>query len=456
MFGATQLALLGCRGASSSRQGAHRAATTLVSDPGGLLDIPPGFRAIELQRAGDPLHDGHRVGAQPDGMACLLGDDGTWVLLRNHELGDADQLRAVGGSPWVLAPPASHAFHPARAGGVSRVVLDPRRLAEALAGSGAPQAAILTSNAVLVGTDRNCAGGVVVTPTTRGWVTCEESLLDGHGWAFFTAVDDDRLVPAASRCLRPWGRFLREGIAQDPRRGLVWMTEDHGHGLFYRFTPRDPKQPFGDGELWALAIAGLAHTDPHAEGDPNASPWAVGTTWPVTWVKIPDPAATTTPCREQGAALGATQFNRCEGITFDAANERVYFIASTAGPLQAGQIFAYDPARDTLTLVTQVEDRAVLSMPDNVTVAPWGDLVVAEDNYDRGASHQYVRGIRPDGSVYDLLRNRRNDPDGPSTGSPGAEFAGCCFSPDGAVLFVNVQGPENVTLAITGDWTTLA
>ena len=31
------------------------------------------------------------------------------------------------------------------------------------------------------------------------------------------------------------------------------------------------------------------------------------------------------------------------------------------------------------------------------------------------------------------------------------EFAGSCFSPDGSVLFVNMQGP-GLTLAIRGPW----
>lgn len=455
-FGAAQIALLGCR-TRFRGCGARGFNPTLVEDArsGGLLDVPPGFRAIVLQRAGDPLHDGHHVGAQPDGMACLRGENGAWVLLRNHELGDAEQQRAVGASPWVLGAPPSHVFSMERGGGVSRVVLDPLRLAKAFDGQAPVESAIVNSNAVLVGTDRNCAGGIFETPALRGWVSCEESDAPGHGWAFFAAIDDGALVDAGSRCLRSWGRFLREGIAHDPRRSVVWMTEDHGHGLFYRFNPRDPAQPFGQGELWALAIPGLAHTDPVATGDPNRPALPLGTTWPVTWVKIPDAAAQTAPCREQGAARGATAFNRCEGITFDAAGDRVYFIASTAGPLQAGQVFAYDPGAETLTLVTQVVDRAVLSMPDNVTMAPWGDLVVAEDNYDRGVRSQYVRGIRPDGSVYDILRNRHDDPEGPRATAPGAEFAGCCFSPDGNILFVNLQGPENVTLAVSGDWATL-
>jgi len=34
----------------------------------------------------------------------------------------------------------------------------------------------------------------------------------------------------------------------------------------------------------------------------------------------------------------------------------------------------------------------------------------------------------------------------------GPEFTGACFSPDGQVLFVNVQTPQHMTLAIRGPW----
>lgn len=452
--GLAPFALLGCRSAESSSSSRPTSGWDLAP---AFLELAPGFRAMVLQRAGDPFHDGHHMGAQPDGMACLPGRDGSWVLLRNHELGDLDLLAALEAVPWVR-PPASpaKAFSQDVYGGVSRLVLDPKGLRKALAGRLPPSAAITGSNAVLVGTDRNCAGGVLDRDGRRAWVSCEESDRSGHGWAFLTYPDDDVLTPAAPRCLRSWGRFQREGIAQDPKRGAIYMSEDHAVGLLYRFVPRDPRYPEGEGELWALSIEGLSHTDPHVTHDPTADPHRTGTTWDVQWVKIPDPVAALRRCRDQGAQAGATAFNRVEGIAFDGAQDRLYFVASTAGPLQAGQVFAYAPGDDRLVLVAQVEDRSKLSMPDNIAIAPWGDLVLAEDNYDRrGAHSQYVRGMRPDGSVYDILRNRDNEPHGTEDLPPGAEFAGCCFSPDGTVLFVNVQGPQNVTLAVAGDWSTL-
>ena len=74
---------------------------------------------------------------------------------------------------------------------------------------------------------------------------------------------------------------------------------------------------------------------------------------------------------------------------------------------------------------------------DNLTVAPWGDLVVCED----GTGDDYLVGITPAGEIYKLAHNLNGD----------GEFAGSCFSPDGTTLFVNLQA-DGLTLAITGDW----
>lgn len=427
----------------------------------GMVEIPAGFHAIVIQREGDEMSDGYRVAAQPDGMTCHVGPDGTWILLRNHELGDG---------AWVDTERIAHSWFskhgmPAGSfaegvyGGVSRVVLDPNALRGALSGR-ASGVLVRSSNAVLAGTDRNCAGGSIEVAGVKGWVSCEESDSQGHGWAFLTRIDDEVLVRASDRRLESWGRFKREAVALDVKTGVVWMTEDHENGLFYRHVPADPAQPFGSGRLEALQIEGVTHTDPHfAAGKVGvAKGFSPGTSWSTSWVRIEDPAAVVRRCRDQGSEVGATRFNRAEGMTFDPNRSEVYFIASTAGPLAAGQIFKYSATTEKLVLVAQVDDRRVLSMPDNVTLSPWGDLVMAEDNYDRkhGATSQFVRGMTPEGRVYDILRNPQNAPHEGVERPPGAEFAGCCFSPDGEVLFVNIQSPQNVTLAITGDWAALA
>ena len=75
-------------------------------------------------------------------------------------------------------------------------------------------------------------------------------------------------------------------------------------------------------------------------------------------------------------------------------------------------------------------------MPDNICLAKNGDVYMAEDGLD-GA--QYVRGITPDGRVFDVARLAKGS----------GELAGVCFSPGGEHLFVNVY-EEGVSLAVTG------
>ena len=74
---------------------------------------------------------------------------------------------------------------------------------------------------------------------------------------------------------------------------------------------------------------------------------------------------------------------------------------------------------------------------DNLTIAPWGDLIACEDR--RTESH--LRGITSDGKIYTFAKNALN----------GTEFAGACFAPDRSTLFVNIQKP-GLTLAIDGPW----
>lgn len=412
----------------------------LLTDSGGFLDLPQGFSAVIVQTAGDMMSCGNRMPAQPDGMTCHLDSEGNYVVLRNHELSNAAWMAqrgsGLGTDVFVDGKHPVLAYDSSMYGGVSRLVVHPSLLSDVLeVESDGPQA-VISSNLVLTGTEFNCSGGHV----PEGWISCEETDRVDHGYAFLTRIEDDKLVDPMERRITSWGRLKREGVSVVPETGVVFMTEDHASGSFYRFLPLDPNSPMGDGRLQAMVVEGVADTDPE-------TPLAVDASWPVRWVAIDDPQASGAPCREQGQARGASRFNRCEGSVWD--GQSLWFIASTAGPVGAGQVFRYDPGTERLHLVVQVTDRAVLSMPDNVCLAPWGDLIMAEDNYNAagGATHQYIRGLRPDGSVYDLVRNPKNTPD-----DCGAEFTGPCFSPDGKYLFLNMQTPMNVTVAIRGPW----
>ncbi|KAK0331181.1 hypothetical protein LTR94_029921, partial [Friedmanniomyces endolithicus] len=140
---------------------------------------------------------------------------------------------------------------------------------------------------------------------------------------------------------------------------------------------------------------------------------------------------------------GAALFARGEGVWW--GDDELYFTATSGGPLRRGQIMRLTPGLDgdvdQLELFVESEDLKTLNMGDNITVAPWGHLIVCEDNYSDDVKN-HLKGVTPEGKLYTLARNV----------FPGnSEFAGACFSPDATTLFVNIMYP-GITLAITGPW----
>jgi len=423
--------------------------------PLGELHLPAGFKAVAVQRGGDIMTDGYPMPPQPDGMAVFSGENGQYVLMRNHELGSTAFMEKYGlpmpnfGQGGTEVP----RFSTSCFGGVCRVVLDRDTLLGELEGEGnTASGSIRDSRYILAGTDKNCSGGTML----GGWVTCEESSDPGHGYSLFTKPTDTKMMPP--RPIRSWGRMHREGVVLDPETGVVYMTEDRADACFYRHVPSRPSQPMASGKVQAMVVEGHKTMDPYPDTNMNVvaeGNWKPGTEFKVTWKDIPDPQAVQEPCRVQGQALGCTTFNRNEGIIWD--KESVWFISSLGGPTKGGQIFQYipdrkDDSKGTLVLQLEVSDRRVLSCPDNLVMSPWGDVLLAEDNYQlaEGVRYQHVRGLTPDGKIYDLVKNPQEVP--AEATRPGAEFTGLCFSPDNKVLFVNVQSPINTTFAIQGPW----
>lgn len=435
---------------SPRSSGQTRELGPLIDAKDGLLDLPEGFSYVIVQRALDPMSDGYTVPYQPDGMSCFSDEQGRYVLLRNHELGDRDFLSKYGlDQPITGLKRPKVTYNAQMYGGVTRVLVDPNRLQSEL-GLRKPvlSAAVVASHWVLAGTNNNCAGG----DFDGGWVSCEETDQAGHGYAFLTRPTDDRA--STPRRVDSWGRFRREAIVHDPQTGVVYMTEDHGKSCFYRFVPDDPAEPTGRGRVQALKVDGVPDSSPYDRDGAVEPKWANGTRWSARWVTVTDPQAVSRPCREQAQESGATRFNRLEGVC--RSERSIWFSASVGGAAAAGQIFEFVPGAQAdsageLVLRYEVTDRSILSCPDNLVMTPWGDLLLAEDNYnaDAGCTHQHLRLMDARGEIVDLARNRNNFP---ARKSAGAEFTGACFSPDGRYLFVNLQAPEHVTVAITGPW----
>jgi secreted PhoX family phosphatase len=380
----------------------------LVPDPEGRLDLPEGFSYTVIDEGGQTMSDGYRVPGNPDGMACFSGTDGTLVLLRNHELTSSSR-GPYDLPPLGVAPP--EAYDPAAAGGVTRVVLDRTSLLR------------VSSNLVLAGTAQNCAGG----PSPWGWLSCEEVFDPLHGYVFVCPVDAASV--AMPRRVPAYGHFRHEAVCIDPSNNVAYLTEDRPDSALYRFVPDDPASPFV-GKLQALRVSGRDSFD-------TSTGLAVGDELEVDWVALDDPDPATDTLRATARSAGAAVVARGEGIWFHRGV--VYFTSTSGGPIGRGQVFALRPtaAGGTLTLVAQSEDEALLDGPDNISMAPWGDLFICED----AGSTNYIRVLTPNGTLFDFARTTLS------------ELAGVCFSPDGRALFVNVFGAD-ITLVVTGPFPT--
>lgn len=376
----------------------------LVPDPQGIIDLPPGFSYTVVDRKGAPMSDGYRVPGRPDAMGAFPGPGGTIVLMRNHEVGLADPFDG----PYAVGAHPPEAYDELGMGGVTRLVLDPDTLE------------VVTSNLVLTGTVRNCAGGV----SPWGWLSCEETTDGIHGYTFICPIDADSVRPP--RRIAGYGRFNHEAACVDPDTLIAYLTEDRGDSCLYRFVPHDQTDPFS-GTLQALRV----------KDEPMyaTTEMEVGAVVAVEWIDIDEPTPSGDTVRVEAQGKGAAVFVRGEGIWFH--DGAVYVCATSGGPVGAGQIFRLvdAPGAASLELLARSEDPEILDKPDNITVAPWGDLFMAED----GDGDNYVRVLTPSGEIRDFARNALSD----------HEFAGVCFSPDGSVLFVNIQG-DGLTLAIRG------
>jgi hypothetical protein len=449
---------------------ANELTTTILGDLSQepLLALPPGFQYRALSITGQTMGDGTFVPAGHDGMAAFLGPRNTTILVRNHELSTslpADYNYPVTGMP---------RYSTSALGGTTTLVIGRNR-------------AVVKDFVSLAGTRTNCAGGG--TPW-RTWISCEETFsattnADGstvkHGYTF-EVIADARSGIVTPVPLKAMGRFSHEAVAIDPSTGYVYETEDRGDSCFYRFVPvvgkpKAPGQLSLGGTLYALKIKGAENFALNTSNNPNlptpgrgGQPGRVqvGQTLEVEWVRIdnPDPdfadnsdtvsgLGKPESVRGQAQAKGAAIFFRGEGTWY--GNGLIYFVATQAGTPAIdstrgnGQVWAYNPRRETLTLLLEASSAGdLLDEPDNVTVTPFGDLLLCED----GGGEQYLVGVNAKGELYQFAKNVifANSTDATLKDRfADNEFAGACFSPDERTLFVNIQTP-GITFAIWGPW----
>jgi hypothetical protein len=433
------LAFGGCAPLRPGAEGASAAPGygPLMPDPAGLLDLPAGFSYRVISSFGDRMDDGFVVPDRADGMGCIALSRRRVALVRNHEL----RAQHVASGPFARTAAGATPIFDRSAGGdplpggTTTIVYD--------LAAGRVEAQYLS----LAGTSTNCAGGV--TPW-GSWLTCEEDVTRAgsgvgrdHGWVFE--------VPARARGpvdpvpLTALGRFNHEAAAVDPRTGIVYLTEDRQDSLFYRFLPNVRGALARGGRLQALAFV--------EPGLVDSRNWS-GVTMPqgrwqaTRWVDLDNPESPADDLRQRGHALGAVLFARGEGIHY--GDGELYFCCTSGGAARLSQVMRYRPSRfegrpdecrapGMLQNFVESTDAAQLNFGDNITVAPNGHLILCEDQYTRPVDN-HLRGVTPTGALYPFARLRAQ-----------TELAGVCFSPDGAMMFVNIYSPGK-TLAITGPW----
>jgi secreted PhoX family phosphatase len=422
---------------------------TLERDPNGVLDLPKNFTYRIISRKGDEMDDGLLVPARADGMAAFAGPDGNIVLVCNHENHPGYAQNSPFGSEYErLGKIDSNLVYDMGAGktpgtgGTTTIVYDPQ------------SGKTLHRHLSLAGTEINCAGG----PTPWGsWLSCEEAFSDPgidlhsaslvhrekrHGYIF--EVPAESTQPVKPTPLTEMGRFRHEAAAVNPASGIVYLSEDRHESLLYRYIPNVPGQLARGGQLQALAIVRRPSFD--TRNWDNSQMMRSGDWLDTHWIDLADVDVDEDDLRFRGSNAGAAIFARGEGLCY--ADGSVFLTATFGGPERLGQVFEYrisntdgkateSDSPGQIRLLVQSTAEGLLKNADNLTMGPWGDLIICEDTAERSG----LIGLRPNGELYELADNRYTS----------SELAGACFSPDGSTLFVNIQD-EGRTLAITGPW----
>jgi secreted PhoX family phosphatase len=443
----------------------------LQDDPNGILALPAGFSYRIVTREGDTdMSFGQgKTPAFHDGTGVVASGRNQLTIIQNHEMTPFMSTYGVPHIPGTVYDPGA-----VNAGGCTVITTD---------GDGRSTAEWVG----ISGTARNCAGGGTPWGT---WLTCEEITINAgaswsaagqsgvyeknHGYVFEVFRSDS--AHQLPKPIKAFGRFDHEALAVEPNRKHVYLSEDASgpNGLFYRWTA-SPGTRLGQGLANDLSdTAGKLEAMQMRMDDGSIIPDVayltsaqLGRPFKVTWTEVADRDAVSTPIRRQFEDGTVTRGKKFEGVWSN--DNGVYIVNSFAFgandlPADAtkhdGMVWYYDYSDETITLVTYFPHNPAAETegaspkyadltfdgPDNVTVTPWGTLILAED----GVRASHVLSSIPGGPTYAIARNQLSN--GTANGAPTySEFTGPTFSPDGKILFVNIQVP-GITLAITGPW----
>lgn len=418
----------------------------LQKDPLGILDLPKGFSYKIISKMGEEMDDGLLLPGKPDGMAAFPIDKKRCLVIRNHEI-SPDQGSDLGpfGPNYerlkLIRPEWLYDYGSGSlpgAGGTTSFVYNYEKKS------------IERQFMSLFGTNFNCAGGA--TPW-GSWLSCEEDMtsrgdFDGqmeknHGYVFEVQAKTTR-QKKAPRPLKTLGRFTHEAICIDPNTGIMYLTEDVHDSLIYRFIPISKGNIEKGGRLQALVMKGQPTFDTRNWPE-NEDQMTLHKKYDVEWVDLDNIDPEEDTLRYEGMEKGAAIFARGEGIWFD--KKGFYCACTSGGRSKTGQIFRYhlspneghpteveQPAQ--LEIFIQPDNHELMSYCDNLTVAPWGDVILCEDK-----ASPHLLGVDPKGRLYPIAYNAGFN----------SELAGVIVTPDKKQLLVNIQD-AGLTVAIQGPW----
>jgi len=396
-------------------------ANNLKKDSNKIIDIHKSLNYRIISTQGSPMTDGHKVPGLPDGMGAFMVNNNI-ALVRNHELIPRDGMLngAFDNPSEQISNLGINHYDPIAIGGTTTVILD------------RSSKKVIKEYLSLSGTRNNCAGGTTPWDT---WLSCEEDInkkkswRKSHGYVF--EVDPKNTGLSMPIPLKALGRFNHEAIAFD-KFNNAYLTEDRNEGLIYKFVPKK-KNSLVEGSLFALKIENV--NDSRNWTKQSIKPKSQ---YQTKWIKVDDVDPDEDTMRFNLIDKGATPFARPEGIISDANS--IYITCTSGGKLKKGQIFKLQfPSAEkcNIELWFESQKQDLVNMPDNLTIAPWGDLIVCEDN----SKVNRLWGFNPQGKIYLIAENNYT----------GSEFAGVCFSPIDNAMFVNLQY-NGMTLVIDGDW----